>query len=990
MSPYSNSEAERSAQSPCNPPPRFGIIPDHVAQQKAPPVPSISLTVPGEAMLPSAALERDYKPTLHLPKTAFPMRANLPQTEPETLARWAGLYDQIQQQRAGRPKYILHDGPPYANGHIHIGHALNKILKDIIVRFQTLSGRSAPYVPGWDCHGLPIEHQVLTALGAEKVGMSQLDIRKRCREYAERFVAIQRGEFQRLGVLGDWDHSYLTMTPDYEAEIVRQFGKVVAAGGVYKGKKPVLWCPHDETALAEAEVEYADHATPSVYVRFPVTAAGGGWRAMAPASTPVSLVIWTTTPWTLPANQALCLHPDFDYRLLQVGDEVFVVAENRVAAVAAACGWQTYHRLGVAKGRDLEGTVCRRPFSAERPSHVILGQFVTLDQGTGIVHIAPGHGHEDFIVAEAYNAGGTLPAKLEIMAPVDARGRFTDEVADPRLVGQKVFDANATIIQRLTDLALLLGQETLTHSYPHCWRCKQPVIVRATEQWFISMEKTALRERAVAAIRHNVAWVPKWGEDRIMGMVAARPDWCISRQRAWGVPIVAFSCLACRTPLYSQAIANHVADQMAATGEGGDLWFSRPAEALLPAGTVCGHCGGDRFTRESDILDVWFESGVSHAAVLQRRADLAWPADLYLEGSDQHRGWFHSALLVSLETDGRPPYRSVLTHGFTVDGAGKKMSKSAGNVVAPQAIIDRYGAEILRLWVAATDFRDDLRISDPLLIQLSEAYRKIRNTCRFLLGNLAEDDSEAPVPEGERPEIDRWALHRLDRLNARIQSAYAAFEFHIVFHAINHFCAVDLSAVYLDVIKDRLYAGDARTRRAAQATLAEIVVTLTQWLAPILPFTADEIWNAIPPRLRPSASVHLSEFPTQRDRYADLAEPWERLLAVREAVTRSLETARAARQIGSSLAARVTLSAAPPLFDFLKKRADDLPALFIVSQVDLAPSPDATSDSELAVTVDPARGEKCVRCWVYHERVGADTDHPALCPRCVEVVCVAE
>jgi len=930
-------------------------------------------------------MEHDYKATLHLPKTDFPMRANLPQTEPATLARWAVLYEQIQKQRAGRSKYILHDGPPYANGHIHIGHALNKILKDIILRFQTLSGRAAPYVPGWDCHGLPIEHQVLKALGAEKVGMSQLDIRKRCREYAERFVVIQREEFQRLGVLGDWDHPYLTMTPDYEADIVRQFGKIVAAGGVYKGKKPVLWCPHDETALAEAEVEYADHASPSVYVRFPVTATAGGWRAMAPASTPVSLVIWTTTPWTLPANQALCLHPDFDYRLLQVGDEVFVVAESRVVAVAAACGWQEYHRLGIAKGRDLEGTICHRPFS-DRPSYVITGQFVTLDQGTGIVHIAPGHGHEDFVIAEAYNASGALPEKLEVMAPVDARGRFTDEVADPLLVGQKVSDANPIIIQRLTDLSLLLGQETISHSYPHCWRCKQPVIFRATEQWFISMEKTALRERAMAAIRHDVAWIPKWGEDRIMGMMSARPDWCISRQRAWGVPIVAFSCLGCRKPLYSQAIANHVADQMDATGEGGDLWFSRSAESLLPAGTVCGHCGGDRFIQESDILDVWFESGVSHAAVLKRRAELSWPADLYLEGSDQHRGWFHSALLVALETDGRPPYQSVLTHGFTVDGAGKKMSKSAGNVVAPQKVIDRYGADLLRLWVAATDFRDDLRISDDLLVQLAEAYRKIRNTCRFLLGNIADYDSTTPVAEGERLEIDRWALHRLDRLSARIQPAYAAFEFHTVFHAVNHFCAVDLSAVYLDVIKDRLYAGDARTRAAAQATLNEIVVTLTQWLAPILSFTADEIWNAIPASLRPSESVHLSEFPPQRDRYADLAEPWERLLSVREAVTRSLETARAAKQIGSALSARVTLVAAPPLFNFLRERASDLAALFIVSQVDLVLLPNAATDQEMTVTVDPARGEKCVRCWCYHAQVGASTVHPALCPRCVEVV----
>ncbi len=1009
---------------------------------------TFALTHPKTRCYDPALMSTDYKSTLHLPQTDFPMRANLPQTEPVRLAQWEAdsLYDQIQRAGAGRPQYILHDGPPYANGHIHIGHALNKILKDIIIRAKSMSGHAAPYVPGWDCHGLPIEHQVLKALGAKRAGMSQLDIRKRCREYAEAFIAIQREEFKRLGVLGDWENPYLTMTPDYEAEIVREFGRMVAAGGVYKGKKPVLWCTRDETALAEAEVEYADHVTPSVYVKFPLVGVAPlaapqdqgcdprEWSSLLDQPLPsdvtaVSFVIWTTTPWTLPANQALCVHPDFDYLLVQADREVFVVAAKRAEAVAKACGWTTYYPLGAVKGAALEGLACCRPLSDET-SPIILGTFVTLDQGTGIVHIAPGHGQEDFQLTETYS-------DLSVFAPVDSRGRFTAEVADPDLIGKNVFDANPVIIEKLTDRGLLLGQEALTHSYPHCWRCKQPVIFRATEQWFISMETTDLRQRAIAAIESHVRWIPRWGQDRIFGMMTARPDWCISRQRAWGVPIVAFTCLACQKPLYSQAIANHVADLMA-QGEGGapcepcegsvpgggsDIWFSRTADALLPPGTVC-PCGSSRFAQESDILDVWFESGASHAAVLKQRPELAWPADLYLEGSDQHRGWFHSSLLVALETAGTAPYKAVLTHGFTVDGAGKKMSKSAGNVVAPQEIIGQYGAEILRLWVAATDFRDDVRISREILTQISEAYRKIRNTCRFLLGNLSDYDPTGTPPD--LLEIDRWALHRLDVLSEKVRRAYDDFEFHTVFHALNNFCAVDLSAFYLDILKDRLYAGGVSERRAAQATLHEILITLVRLMAPILVFTAEEIWGAAhgvmlrtpagddgfnqrqgrvegkAPRALPvegvaplagatqapmADSVHLAHFipqDSQPIRHADLAEPWARLMCVREEVTRHLEVARKDRQIGTSLAAAVTLSAAPALFRFLKEKEALLPALFIVSQVDLTEK--QTPEPELSIVVSPARGLKCERCWVYDEQVGISAAHPTLCPRCVSVV----
>jgi isoleucyl-tRNA synthetase len=941
-------------------------------------------------------MSSDYKSTLHLPRTDFPMRANLPQAEPARLAQWErdGLYDQIQKAGAGRPKYILHDGPPYANGHIHIGHALNKILKDIIVRLKTMSGYVAPYVPGWDCHGLPIEHQVLKARGAQSEApdaASLLDIRKRCRKYAEEFIAIQREEFQRLGVLGDWAHPYLTLTPDYEAEIVRALGRVMAAGGVYKGKKPVLWCPHDRTALAEAEVEYADHATPSVYVKFPLAAPQDQWPQLLDQPLPsdvtaVSLVIWTTTPWTLPANQALCVHPDFDYLLIQANREVFIVAAKRAEAVAAACGWKMYHPLGAIKGAALEGWVCHRPLPLPPldkmnpggvTSPIVLGTFVTLDQGTGVVHIAPGHGQEDFQLTETY-------PNLEVFAPVDARGRFTDEVGEADLVGKNVFDANPLIIEKLVARGLLLGQETLTHSYPHCWRCKQPVIFRATEQWFISMETADLRARAIAAIEGNVRWIPKWGQDRILGMMTARPDWCISRQRAWGVPIVAFTCLACRTPRYSQAIAEHVANLMA-QGEGSDIWFSKTADELLPPGTTCS-CGERRFVQENDILDVWFESGASHAAVLKQRPELAWPADLYLEGSDQHRGWFHSSLLVALSTDGAPPYKAVLTHGFTVDGAGKKMSKSAGNVVAPQEIIREYGAEILRLWVAATDFRDDVRISRDILVQLSEAYRKIRNTCRFLLGNLSDYDPAGAPPDLH--ELDRWALHRLDLFNEKVQRAYHDFEFHIVFHALNNFCAVDLSSFYLDILKDRLYAGGVSDRRAAQAVLHETLVTLARLMAPILVFTSEEIWAALPPQLKPEGSVHLALFTppggatsSQAVRHPELAEPWARMTRVREEVARHLEAARKEKRIGNSLEAAVHIAAAPALLEFLKEKASLLPSLFIVSQVDLSEAP--TSAPEMTVVVSPARGAKCERCWVYDEQVGASALHPTLCPRCV-------
>jgi isoleucyl-tRNA synthetase len=744
----------------------------------------------------------DYKATLNLPKTDFPMKANLPQREPEMLAWWEQqkLYDQIQAMGQGRPRYVLHDGPPYANGRIHIGHALNKTLKDIIVKSKTMAGFHAPYVPGWDCHGLPIEHQVMKELGDKKKDLDVSAIRKLCRAYAQKYVDTQREEFKRLGVLGEWDHPYLTMTPGYEATIIREFGKFVERGGVYKGLKPVLWCTQDQTALAEAEVEYDDHTSPSIYVKFPIVTSasvlGKTFPGIAfPEGTKlVSVVIWTTTPWTLPANQAVCLHRDFNYAFVQVGDELLVVAEKLLDSVVKACAIEHYHVVGVKKGGEgFEGLETQRPLSTGL-SPMLLGDFVTLDQGTGCVHIAPGHGMEDYLLVLEHNATASLGERLEILAPVDNGGKFTSVVKE--FSGQHVFKANPKIVEYLQANGRLLGHGSLSHSYPHCWRCKSPVIFRATEQWFVSMDTNDLRKETLAEIE-RVRWIPSYGRDRIHGMIENRPDWCLSRQRVWGVPIPGFTCTGCRTVMADPKIIDHVADLM--ESKGADVWFERSAGELLPSETSCLKCGEARFEKERDILDVWFESGVSYAAVLKSRK--WWPADLYLEGSDQHRGWFHSALLAGVTTDHRAPYRAVLTHGFVVDGQGKKMSKSAGNVVAPQDVIKQSGAEILRLWVAAQDYREDLRISQEILNHLIEAYRKIRNTSRFLLSNLYDFDPAAHrVPYGQLSELDRWALLRLGQLITKVRRAYEECEFHAIFHALNNFCSVDLSAVYLDIL----------------------------------------------------------------------------------------------------------------------------------------------------------------------------------------------
>jgi isoleucyl-tRNA synthetase len=935
----------------------------------------------------------DYKATLNLPKTDFPMKANLPLREPELLASWEKerLYEKIQETGKGRPLYVLHDGPPYANGRIHIGHALNKILKDIIIKSKTMAGYQVPYVPGWDCHGLPIEHQVLKELGDKKKTLDTPAIRKLCREYAEKFYTIQREEFQRLGILGDWQQPYLTMNPGYEATIIREFGKFVERGGVYKGLKPVLWCTADQTALAEAEVEYEDHVSPSIYVRFPLVTSPRVLSQTFPGiSFPldiksVSVVIWTTTPWTLPANQAVCLHAEIDYAFVQVGDEVLIVAEKLLESVTKACALEGVRVLGVKKGRDgFEGIETQRPLTTGL-SPILLGDFVTLDQGTGCVHIAPGHGMEDYILVLAHNATASSGEKLEILAPVDNGGRFTDVVKE--FAGQHVLKANPKIVEFLQANGRLLGHGSLNHSYPHCWRCKNPVIFRATEQWFVSMDTNDLRKEALAEIE-RVRWIPAFGRDRINGMIANRPDWCLSRQRVWGVPIPGFTCVGCRSVLADPIVIEHLATLI--ESKGADVWFERSAAELLPKGTACSKCGGMDFEKERDILDVWFESGVSYAAVLKARK--WWPADLYLEGSDQHRGWFHSALLAGVVTDHRAPYKAVLTHGFVLDGQGKKMSKSAGNVVAPQDVIKQSGAEILRLWVSAQDYRDDLRISPEILTHLIEAYRKIRNTCRFLLSNLYDfDPGKDRVPYEQLPELDRWALHRLSELIPRVRKSYDEFEFHTIFHALNNFCSVDLSSVYLDILKDRLYTfrADSPLRRGSQTVLFEIVVAMTKLMAPVLSFTAEEIWRTLatqPGGELGASSVHLSTFPEAQPQWQDaaLAERWERLLGYRTQVQGVLEGSRRDKTIGSSLEATVELRADADIYEFLQPYRKDLTTFFIVSQVELIASGEARSP--LAIAVTRSSFGKCERCWNYREAVGKDATHPTLCDRCVEAV----
>ena len=921
----------------------------------------------------------NYSHTVLLPKTPFPMRANLPKREPERLAAWqaANLYAQIREARAGAEQYILHDGPPYANGDIHLGTTLNKLLKDFIVKYHTMRGRDAPYVPGYDCHGLPIEFKVLQELGPKAAQMSKAEIRALCRDYALSFVESMSRDFQRLGVLGTWAEPYLTLNPTYEAAIVEVFAEMFHAGCITRGKKPILWCTHCRTALAEAEVEYADHTSPSIYVRFPVV------RGFDAISGPVHIVIWTTTPWTLPANLATTVHPDLAYVAARVNDEQVIVAEELLMGYVSVLDTTDYEILARFPGRDLQGVVYRHPF-IDRECPVILGTHVTLEQGTGCVHTAPGHGQDDFVVG--------LRNGLDVYSPVDDAGCFTDEVPD--WAGMPVHDANEPILDRLRDVGALAHGAKVQHSYPHCWRCATPVIFRSTPQWFISMDHADLRAKAVEATG-QVDWIPAWGRERFTGMLQQRPDWCISRQRAWGVPIPVFFCADCDAVVFDETISTHLVALVREHGV--DLWFTRDAKDLLPPGTACPECGATHFTKEEDILDVWFESGVSHRAVLETREELRFPADLYLEGSDQHRGWFQSSLLPAMATRGQPPYRAVLTHGYVVDAAGKKMSKSLGNDIRPAKVLKKYGADILRLWVASENFRQDIRVGDEILQRNADTYRKLRNSFRFLLGNLADYDPGAhPLRLEDCDELDRYILHRLCEVCDATTGSFDSFEYHAALQVVKQFCGDDLSGVYADVRKDCLYCvrADDPARRATQAVLYHALTTVVRLVAPILAYTADEVWELMPGER--TGSVHLARWPEADPAWRDaaLAERWGRILAVREVVLTALEPPRAAKTIGSALEAAVTVAIAdPPTRDTVRSLGKDFAVLCIVSEATVVAAAPAEPGAlhrhvgeDVTVDVAQASGAKCARCWRYRASVGTHPAHPALCQRCVVVL----
>jgi isoleucyl-tRNA synthetase len=938
----------------------------------------------------------EWKDTVNLPRTDFPMKANLQTAEPVWLDRWQAmdLYGQIQAARAGAPKWVLHDGPPYANGKIHIGTALNKILKDLVVKSHAMAGFDSPYVPGYDCHGLPIELQVDRELGPRKREMSVADFRRACRAYAERFIGVMTKEFQRLGVFGDWEHPYLTMNFRYQAAIARALGKFVDQGLVYKGKKPVHWCIHCRTALAEAEVEYEDHTSPSIYVEFPLAQESAdelATRLPALAGRRVSVLIWTTTPWTIPSNLAIAFHPEFDYAAYEVDGRAMIVAEALAPAVAQAGGRTFGHPVARAKGEVFEGIRFQHPLYA-RTSLGVLADYVTLDAGTGAVHTAPGHGADDFQTGIRYG--------LDVYAPIGSSGHFLDTVEI--VGGMRVFDANPRVEEALAERGRLWHREPFAHQYPHCWRCHNPVIFLATSQWFIRMdaplakrpdtEPRTLRQAALHAVDQQVRWVPSWGHDRIYNMLANRPDWCISRQRAWGVPIPALDCTACGEAILTPALVEQAASVF--DEYGADAWYERPIEEFVPAGFRCPSCGGSAFERERDILDVWFDSGSSHEAVLPVRPELTWPAEMYLEGSDQHRGWFHSSLLVALGTRGRPPFRQVLTHGFIVADDGRKMSKSLGNSIEPQDVIKESGADVLRLWVSMSDYSQEIRISREILARATEAYRKLRNTLRILAANLYDfDPATDRVDPVHMDDVDRYILARYAELAERVRHAYDEYQYPTVFQALNGFATVDLSAFYVDVSKDRLYTFGARSRerRSAQTAMYLMADGLARLLAPILTTTADELWHHLPGRRE--ESVHIAVFPTEAElqKVADpaLVERWTGLLALRERVLAEIEPLRKSKQIGSSLQARVVLSASGQNYDQLAAVLPSLPMLFIVSEVELTRGGSAGAPDAVPIAIERAGGVKCERCWRYVPRVSQAPGSEGLCERCEEALAEA-
>lgn len=926
----------------------------------------------------------DYGKTLNLPQTEFPMRANLPQREPEYLKLWEekDIYKKQLEKNKDKPSFILHDGPPYANGGIHLGTTLNKVLKDIVVKYFSMKGYYAPFVPGWDTHGLPIEQRAIKELGLKRHEVGPVKFRNACKDFALKYLDIQRSSFKRLGVRGDWDNPYITLNPEFEAIQIEVFGEMAKKGYIYKGLRPVYWCPSCETALAEAEIEYCEDTATSIYVKFEVNDDKQKLKHYLPDGKKVYFVIWTTTTWTLPGNLAICINGDFVYSLVKASDEYYIMARDLADEVMKNAKIEDYEIVSDFNGSDLEGITCRHPF-LDRDSIVILGEHVTLDAGTGCVHTAPGHGAEDFEVCKKYN--------IEVIVPVDSKGNLTIDAG--KFAGLYYEQSNEKILEQLKSTGHLFASQKITHQYPHCWRCKEPIIFRATEQWFASID--GFRKEALDAIK-EVNWIPEWGEERITNMVRDRGDWCISRQRIWGVPIPIFYCKKCGKEIINDESIKAVSQLFRERGS--NAWYELEAEQILPNGFKCS-CGGDSFRKETDIMDVWFDSGSTHAAVLETTDGLKWPADMYLEGSDQHRGWFQSSLLTAVATKGKAPYKTVLTHGYVVDGEGRKMSKSLGNGIDPEDVIKEYGADILRLWVASSDYKTDIRISKDILKQLSEVYRKIRNTARYILGNIYDYNPDKDcVSYQQMEEIDKWALTRLNSLIKKVNEAYETYEFHLMFHTIHNFCVVDMSNFYLDVIKDRLYASkpDSLARRSAQTAMYEILHALVRILTPVLAFTTEEIWQCMPHRsVDCPDSVQLNDWPEINDLYEnkELESKWNKLLDIRSEVSKALELARNAKIIGHSLNACVNIYCNGEIYDFLKNNADLLKVVFIVSSIniyDIAAVPDnaykAEEIKDLFIKVDQAGGQKCERCWIFSETVGSYDDHPALCERCYTVV----
>jgi len=924
-------------------------------------------------------MSKDYNATLNLPSTDFAMRANLPKREPDMIKKKdeKKIYSRLLEKNAGKPSFILHDGPPFSNGNIHMGTALNKILKDFIVRYKAMTGHYAPYVPGWDNHGMPIESAIIKKNKLDRKNMSIPEFRNACRDFALNFVDIQRSQFIRLGVMGDWENPYMTLTPEFEAEEVKVFGKMYEKGYIYKGLKPVYWCPHDETALAEAEIEYANDKCTSIYVRFKVSDDKGKLAGLCDLDN-TYFVIWTTTTWTIPGNLAICLNPDLEYALMKVeSGETYIVAKELAEGFAKRIGQENYEFTAVIKGSEFELMSARHPLY-DRDSLIILGRHVTLDAGTGCVHTAPGHGLDDYNACRNYN--------IDILVPVDSRGHMTAEAG--KYEGMYYEKANTAIFEDLKECGALVAWEDIEHSYPHCWRCKKPVIYRATPQWFCSVE--AFRKEAVDAC-DSVSWTPAWGYERMKSMIAERADWCISRQRHWGLPIPAFYCSDCGKPVCTPETIEAVSALFGK--EGSNAWYEKDASQILPEGFTCPHCGGKTFTKETDTLDGWFDSGSTHIASLAKNDETQWPSDLYLEGADQYRGWFQSSLLTAVAVRGKAPYKAVLTHGWVVDGEGKAMHKSLGNSIAPEEMIEKYGADLVRLWVASSDYRVDVRVSDPIFKQLSQAYLKIRNTARYILGNLNGFDPDKAVAYDDMLELDKWALSRLNKLVAKVRDSYDSYEFHGIYHAVRNFCVTDMSNFYLDIIKDRLYceAEDSLARRSAQTAMFIVLDTMVRLLAPVLVFTTDEIWEHMPHRsCEDKDSVMFSSMPevdASLDFDAAKEERWDALMAVRLDVNKAIENARAEKLVGKSLDAEVTIyvsEAAKEGFD--KACCMDLAECFIVSDVNVVYGQGEGYVSEnfegLTVSVKASEKPMCGRCWTHHEAVGEN----GLCPRCAGVV----